>query len=224
MKSQRGGFGLGLIVGLLVGLALALGVALYIAKVPVPFVDKVGHRTAEQDAAEAERTKNWDPNASLAGKPVVPMTAASAVASEAVATQPGAGSTGAAGLPGLVLPAPARPAATAQNPADATSADTPTARDPAAILAGQATPGPSPFIYFVQAGAYARADDAEQLRAKLALEGLAAKVSEREQSGRTVHRVRLGPFDTKEEAESNQERLKAAGSDAVLVRVERQSQ
>jgi cell division protein FtsN len=221
MKSQRGGFGLGLIVGLLVGLALALGVALYIAKVPVPFLDKVGHRSAEQDAAEAEKTKNWDPNASLASKPVVPMAAASDGASDVVATRPGPAASDAAALPGLVLPGPARPPTTAQNPAAGAQAETPSARDPAAILAGQATPGPSPFIYFVQAGAYSRPDDAEQLRAKLALEGLAAKVTERQQSGRTVHRVRLGPFDTKEEAESNQERLKATGAEAVLVRVER---
>ncbi|HEV6964147.1 MAG TPA: hypothetical protein VK305_01935, partial [Roseateles sp.] len=60
---QKGGFVLGLIVGLLVGLAIALGVALYITKVPIPFVNKVPQRTAEQDAAEAERNKNWDPNA-----------------------------------------------------------------------------------------------------------------------------------------------------------------
>ena len=66
-KSQKGGFVLGLIVGLLVGLAVALGVALYITKVPIPFVNKVPQRTAEQDAAEAERNRNWDPNAPLAG-------------------------------------------------------------------------------------------------------------------------------------------------------------
>ena len=69
-KHQRGGFAMGLIVGLLIGLALALGVALYIAKVPSPFHDKVPHRSPEQDAAEAEKLKNWDPNAGLGGKPV----------------------------------------------------------------------------------------------------------------------------------------------------------
>ena len=68
MKSQRGGFFLGMIVGLLIGLALALGVALYITKVPLPFIDKVPQRTAEQDAAEAEKNKNWDPNSPLYGK------------------------------------------------------------------------------------------------------------------------------------------------------------
>ncbi len=69
MISQRGGFVMGLVVGLLVGLALALGVALYITKAPVPFVNKVPQRTAEQDTAEAERNRNWDPNAPLGGKP-----------------------------------------------------------------------------------------------------------------------------------------------------------
>ena len=49
MKMQRGGFVLGMVVGLLIGLALALGVALYVTKVPVPFIDKVPQRTAEQD-------------------------------------------------------------------------------------------------------------------------------------------------------------------------------
>ncbi|MFN0184868.1 MAG: hypothetical protein ACKVQR_13725, partial [Aquabacterium sp.] len=66
--AQRGGFALGLIVGLLLGLVLALGVALYVTKVPIPFVNKVPQRTAEQDAAEAERNKNWDPNAPLSGR------------------------------------------------------------------------------------------------------------------------------------------------------------
>ena len=52
MKFQRGGFAIGLVVGLLIGLALALGVALYITKAPVPFINKVPQRTADQDAAE----------------------------------------------------------------------------------------------------------------------------------------------------------------------------
>jgi len=76
MKRQRGGFVMGLIVGLLVGLAMALAVALYVTKVPVPFVNKVPQRTAEQDAAEVERNKNWDPNGPLATRPARPASAA----------------------------------------------------------------------------------------------------------------------------------------------------
>ena len=210
MTSQRGNFALGLIVGLLIGLALALGVALYVTKVPVPFVNKVPQRTAEQDAAETERNKNWDPNAPLAGKPAPPRPAASG-----------------AGLPpgvAAVPPVPTRPAASAPV----------SRRDPAAILAGEAVPAPAPaaaakstkpgadpFTYFVQVGAFARPDDAEQQRARVSLMGMTAKVTEREQSGRTVYRVRIGPYDRKSDADAAQEKLAGNGVEAALVRVER---
>jgi cell division protein FtsN len=51
--------------------------------------------------------------------------------------------------------------------------------------------------------------------------GLQARVSEREQAGRVVYRVRLGPFDRREDAEKVGERLESAGVSAVLVRVQR---
>jgi cell division protein FtsN len=46
-------------------------------------------------------------------------------------------------------------------------------------------------------------------------------VSEREQSGRTVYRVRVGPFDKREEAERAKEKLDASGLETALVRVQR---
>jgi cell division protein FtsN len=70
-------------------------------------------------------------------------------------------------------------------------------------------------------GAYSRADDAEQQRARLAMLGFTARVSEREQAGRTVYRVRLGPFERKDEADAVQERLKSNAVESALVRVER---
>ena len=83
----------GLIIGLLIGLAIALGVALYVAKVPVPFLDKVPQRTAEQDLAEQEKNKNWQPNAPLAGKnPARPVAVPAAPASQA--DEPASASTG----------------------------------------------------------------------------------------------------------------------------------
>jgi cell division protein FtsN len=219
-RRQRGGFTMGLIVGLLAGLAIALGVALYIAKVPSPFHDKVPHRTPEQEAAEAEKLRNWDPNAGLGGKPVPPRPAPASVP---VPAAPDSAS------PGPAAPAPrdATPATAAPGPAAAPRST----RDAAAILSGEPVPGPKasaplragadPFVYFVQVGAYSNADDAEQQRAKLALQGISAKVSEREQAGRTIHRVRVGPFDSQAEASAQQDKLKAAGLDAALVRLER---
>jgi cell division protein FtsN len=72
----------------------------------------------------------------------------------------------------------------------------------------------------VQLGAFRNPEEAEQLRAKLLLQGLQAKISEREQGGRVVHRVRLGPFERREEADKVRERLDG-GSSAVVVRVQR---
>ena len=64
-QAQRGGTFLGIILGVVIGLAGALAVAIYVTKVPVPFMNKNQPRKAEQDAAEALKNKNWDPNAPL---------------------------------------------------------------------------------------------------------------------------------------------------------------
>ena len=76
-------------------------------------------------------------------------------------------------------------------------------------------------MFFVQLGAYRTAEDAESQRAKLLLSGIDTKITEREQSGRAVFRVRTGPFNSKEEAERNRERLEKAGLETSLVRVQR---
>jgi cell division protein FtsN len=232
MKNQRGGFALGFVVGLLVGLAVALGVALYVTKTPVPLMNKGQQHTPEQDAAEVERNKTWDPNAALAGKQATRAAAAPpAVPASDTAVVPRA--------PAPVLPTPADNGKVLPQSAVASGAaahvETPkSTRDAAAILNGQANgdasdtskmaAGSDPFIYFVQVGAYSKAEDAEQQRARLAMAGLRASVSEREQNGRTVHRVRLGPFDKKDEADAQTERAKAIDPDASLVRVDRSKQ
>lgn len=73
----------------------------------------------------------------------------------------------------------------------------------------------------MQAGAFRNAEEAEAQRARLALLGFDAKVSEREQAGQRIYRVRLGPFGNKVEAEVMQERLRAKQIDTALVRVQR---
>ena len=81
--------------------------------------------------------------------------------------------------------------------------------------------GVDPFSYFIQAGAFRTPEDAEQQRAKLSLMGYQAKVTEREQSGRTVYRVRLGPFDKKDDADKTKEKLESNAIETALVRVQR---
>ena len=222
---QRGGFAVGLVIGLLIGLALALGVALYVTKVPVPFVNKVPQRTADQDAAETQKNKNWDPNSPLYGKnPAKPNTGASGVIASPAPPAP------APVIPGMPSTTPPPATTSAAVPAPKASA-LPGTRDPAAILADKparelraasgAAAGADPFVYFVQAGAYGRTEDAEAQRAKLAMLGMEGKMSEREQSGRTVYRVRIGPFDKKTDADAAKEKLDAAGLESALVRVQR---
>lgn len=80
---------------------------------------------------------------------------------------------------------------------------------------------PEPFMYFVQAGAFRTPEDAEAQRARLSLIGVEAKVTEREQSGRTVYRVRSGPFNKEEDADRMKDKISATGADAALVRVQR---
>ena len=215
-EKQRGGFAMGLIVGLLLGLGIALGVALYVTKAPVPFVNKLPQRTAEQDAQEAERNKNWDPNAPLAGR-------AGAKAASGVLTPAPVPTTPAPAVEGRPIERPATtpavPAAKPETkPAETRQAD---AKPAESRSADGARSDGSKGSFFVQAGAFTRMEDAEQQRAKLAIQGFSAKVMEREQSGRTVYRVRLGPFDTRDEAESQQKKLTEAGVEANLVAIQR---
>ena len=68
-QSQKGGAATGFIIGLVIGLAVALAVAIYVTKVPTPFTNKNQPRSAEQDAAEAQKNKDWNPNGALQNKP-----------------------------------------------------------------------------------------------------------------------------------------------------------
>jgi cell division protein FtsN len=211
MNKQRGGFLMGMIVGLLIGLSLALGVALYVTKVPVPFVNKVPQRTAGQDALESERNKNWDPNAPLAGKSPRATTAASG----SVGKEPEVAASAAPETKGkTAVPEPSSAEAAAES---ASSVATPKA----SVETAAAKATGDGMAYFVQAGAFARTEDAEQQRARLAMLGFDAKITEREQAGRTVYRVRVGPYNGKEQAEASKTSLEGAGVEAALVRVQK---
>lgn len=229
-SSSLGGTLIGLAIGLLLGLAAALAVAVYVTRVPVPFVDRGLTRSAEDDAKEAERNKGWNPNRGISGMP-----AGSGAPNPPPATAPG--SEGAISVPpadGRPLPPSANTgkdplgdlvnSRLAQQPAAAAPA--PAAAKPGAAPAtpsagGDAGVGADPFTYFVQAGAFRNADDAEAQRARLAMLGISANIDEREQSGRTVYRVRVGPFAQKALADLTIEQLQVNKVDAALVRVQR---
>jgi cell division protein FtsN len=211
MTQQRGSTLVGFIIGLVVGLAIALGVAVYVTKVPVPFLNKGMNRSADQDAAEAQKNKDWDPNAPLYGKGANKPSDKADAKSDAEDTKPAV-------------------KVDAATKVDSKSADP--IGDLAKVKSAEskpAEPKPSepkpasadPFMYFVQAGAYRTTEEADAQRAKLSMMGLDAKISERDQGGRTVYRVRVGPLDVKTDAEKVREKLEAAHIDSALVRVQR---
>ena len=131
-------------------------------------------------------------------------------------------------VPDPVIVKPAKSAASTTVPAPATALVKPArpaapSADPLGDLAKarSESSGADPFNYFVQAGAFRTPEDAEQQRARLLLLGMQARVSEREQAGRTVYRVRIGPFDKKDEADRIKERLDNNSIETALVRVQR---
>ena len=230
IQSQRGGTLLGFVLGLVIGLIIALGVAMYVTKVPMPFSNKNLSRSADQDAVEAEKNKDWNPNGAIQSKPVTPEVPADTATANPAAAVPGVPNPGAGAPAPAVTADPLADLAKKQNPNAAPAASAPAAPAPAASAPPPAaTPQPAnkapatndPFTYFVQAGAFKSAADADAQKAKLSMMGIETKVSEREQAGRAIFRVRSGPFDDKDQAEKIKARLDANGMDAALVRVQR---
>ena len=232
-KVQRGGTFLGLILGLVLGLGVALAVAVYVTKVPVPFLNKGQSRSGEQDAAEAKKNKDWDPNAMIQGKnpvrstsgpvasgnepPPPPKESGKEVVKTATDAKAGAKLDGKSDVK---IDAKADASADAQPEAK----KPPGSADPLGDLVKTKSANAvsvDPFTYMVQTGAFRTTEDAQAQRAKLALLGIDVKVTEREQSGRTVFRVRTGPFERKDDAEKAKEKLEASGFETALVRTQR---
>ena len=214
LHPQRGGTFLGFIIGLVLGLGVALGVAIYVTKVPTPFSNKNQPRTTDQDAQEIEKNKDWNPNGVFQPKPPAEVPAApAAIATEAVPdkTTPSAPGKSTAEAPKTEP----RPAVTADPLGDFAKSKS------GLSTPAPASPGADPFDYVIQVGAYRTSGDADAQKAKLTLMGLDAKISERDQAGRTVYRVRLGPFADKAAAERIRTRLEGSSIENTLVRVQR---
>jgi cell division protein FtsN len=72
--------------------------------------------------------------------------------------------------------------------------------------------------YVLQAGAFGSAGDAEALKARIALLGLTARVESAEVGGRTVYRVRMGPYRTASQLAEAKRKLTGGGLPAMAIR------
>lgn len=74
------------------------------------------------------------------------------------------------------------------------------------------------FIYFLQVGAFKDLSDAEAAKAKLALIGVEASITEKSGDGGVLHRVRVGPFDHADAVNKMRNKLSESGVEAAIVR------
>jgi cell division protein FtsN len=208
MKSQhRGGTIVGFIVGLIVGLGAALAVAVYVTKVPVPFMNKGAVRNGDNDEAEARKNRDWNVNA--------PGLQDACQGDRAARFGCGLRCRGAA-------PDARQAAASAAKPA-ASKAEGKPGADPLGDLASaraRLPPGRCIPDYYVQAGAFRSQQDADAQRAKLAMLGWEARVSEREQNGRSVPRARRAVCQARR-CRAAQGQTGGRGVESALVRVQR---
>lgn len=85
----------------------------------------------------------------------------------------------------------------------------------------KAPPAPERETFFLQAGAFQNAPDADNLKARLALVGVEAIIQTATLPDKGVlHRVRVGPYGSIEELNRARETLKQNGYDTALVRVQ----
>lgn len=200
---QRGGTLLGIVIGLVIGLGIALIVAMVVTKTPIPFTDKTG------------RAKSAEPTVNQSGDPNQPLYKRRGALPEspiAVEVPRAPENTAAPSLPARPeirvepIPPAGAPIVERSTPEQATSQDE--APD-------------DKWQYYLQAGAFRGQDDAEGMRAKLALLGVEARLTERPSETGLLYRVRVGPFEQMEAMSRVRSKLTDNGIDAAVVRISR---
>lgn len=114
----------------------------------------------------------------------------------------------------LPAPIPERTPAPATTAPATASANT----TPAATPAPQVAAADTQARYILQAGAFGASGDAETLKARIAMLGLNARVESASIGGKTVYRVRMGPYGTATELAEAKRKLGNGGLPAMAVK------
>lgn len=121
-------------------------------------------------------------------------------------------------------PAPAATAAPVNIEAAAPAAAAQAAATPPAAAASQAAPAVATTAgdarYILQAGAFGASGDAEQMKARIAMLGLGARVESGQAGGRTVYRVRMGPYGSASELAEAKRKLADSGLPAMAIKAQ----
>jgi len=116
----------------------------------------------------------------------------------------------------------AQPAPIEETPAPRATADAPRAADtaPAPKPAATVASADTGARYILQAGAFGASGDAEATKAKIAMLGLSARVESAQINGKTVYRVRMGPYGTASELAEAKQKLASGGLPAMAVKAQ----
>lgn len=194
-RGRSGTMVLGVFIGLVLGLVAALAIAFYLNRAANPFTGR--------------------------DKPPVPLQTPGKAASVEVGKAPAPG--GGAVPPGSVAPDPGKAAADAKPRFDFYT-----------ILPGVEQPATDQDLrnrgadakaatrdqFFLQAGAFQNAQDADNLKARLALMGLEAAIQTANLGEKGIwHRVRLGPYDDADALNRVRSQLAGSGIEAAPIKV-----
>jgi len=203
-KKSGGGTLVGVFVGLVIGLAIAFGVVFYLNKATLPFQFKGdGAAKTEKPLDKPGTTNGTTAPAPLPGKPGDKVSDKQRFEFYGI----------------LEGKQPANPSAVpSAAPAVTSPPASPTPATPPPAAAGDAKPAANE-VFFLQAGAFQKPADADNLKAKLALSGLEAGVQEVSIPDKgTMHRVRVGPFRSLDEMNRVRTQLSQAGVQASVVK------
>ena len=227
-RRQRGGTLLGLLIGVVLGLAIAVATAMFVTRASVPFIG--GDQAKERLAMPSDKPpppaspvagSSPDPNQTAAARTTpreVTGGQGGSVASVTVGSDtppvPPGPEAGAVGAPSQPIPMP--PANRNGEQQAPIQVATPSARgaDPVAGV----TAGDNPAVYLLQAGAYRSPNEAESMKARLALMGFETQVMTADVNGSTLHRVRVGPYSGLDAMNRARARLAENGVEATVLR------
>ena len=187
-------------------------------------VDDKAATSKPAPADDAKKKQDFDFYTLLPGKEV-PMTDAELAASEQAEKAQKVAPAEAPSAPATPVPASATadakplPAPIDESPAKPASTD----NRPPATAGAPATPAAASASapdahYILQAGAFQASGQAEELKAKIALLGLGARVESAQIGGKTVYRVRMGPYGSASELAEAKRKLASGGLSAMAVK------
>lgn len=226
-SGQRGGTFVGMLIGIVIGLAAAVVTALFVTKANVPFIGAAPKSALPQsgpasDAAPARASADVpDPNRTLVrpresaaahaeATRVAPVVAPQVATTQTTPTAPTAPPYAPARGDAPVIVA--TPSGGARTPA------VPQSRTQVATASSTTSRSEQATTYLLQAGAFRSGDDAEGMKAKLALMGFEASVVPGEVNGNTLYRVRVGPYAGLDVMNRARARLAENGIEASVLR------